>query len=265
LHAQAGWIRPAALVQSWLRHENIRFHGTCEVRAVRRSGDHWELCDAQGKALLHADAVVFANAKGCAELVSGIAADTGVTDPVRRQLAALKCLYGTLSMGTADRDTLANGPHFPAIPCNGDGSFIQGLSMPQGVMWATGSTFEADASQLQNVKQQHRANFERLQHLLPDVATKLKPAFESDGLTHWSAARCISHDRFPLVGPLQNTGTPTLWMSAAMGSRGLSFSALSAELLAARMHAEPLPLPDRLARMLDVNRVLRSSTPVPVA
>jgi tRNA 5-methylaminomethyl-2-thiouridine biosynthesis bifunctional protein len=42
-----------------------------------------------------------------------------------------------------------------------------------------------------------------------------------------------------------------------MGSRGLSFSALCAELLAARLGAEPLPVEFSLSRSLDVNRVRR--------
>jgi tRNA 5-methylaminomethyl-2-thiouridine biosynthesis bifunctional protein len=39
-----------------------------------------------------------------------------------------------------------------------------------------------------------------------------------------------------------------------MGSRGLTFAALCAELLAARLHGEPLPLDRRLALALDATR-----------
>jgi tRNA 5-methylaminomethyl-2-thiouridine biosynthesis bifunctional protein len=41
-----------------------------------------------------------------------------------------------------------------------------------------------------------------------------------------------------------------------MGSRGLTFAALAAELLTARLHGEPLPLPTRLAAAIDVARQL---------
>jgi tRNA 5-methylaminomethyl-2-thiouridine biosynthesis bifunctional protein len=40
-----------------------------------------------------------------------------------------------------------------------------------------------------------------------------------------------------------------------MGSRGLTFAPLAAELLAARLHHEPLPLPARLAAALDPARL----------
>jgi tRNA 5-methylaminomethyl-2-thiouridine biosynthesis bifunctional protein len=62
--------------------------------------------------------------------------------------------------------------------------------------------------------------------------------------------RCASADRRPLVGEW----APGLWASMAMGSRGLTFAALCAELMAARLHGEPWPLPARLARALDLRR-----------
>jgi tRNA 5-methylaminomethyl-2-thiouridine biosynthesis bifunctional protein len=40
-----------------------------------------------------------------------------------------------------------------------------------------------------------------------------------------------------------------------LGSRGLSFAALCAELLAAQWHAEPLPLPATLAKALGTQRL----------
>ena len=39
-----------------------------------------------------------------------------------------------------------------------------------------------------------------------------------------------------------------------MGSRGLTFAPLCAELLAARLHGEPLPLESKLAQALDARK-----------
>jgi len=66
----------------------------------------------------------------------------------------------------------------------------------------------------------------------------------------WTGVRCVSDDRRPFLGEVQ----PGLWVSTAMGSRGLTFAALCAELLAARLHGEPLPLERRLAQSLDTER-----------
>jgi tRNA 5-methylaminomethyl-2-thiouridine biosynthesis bifunctional protein len=88
----------------------------------------------------------------------------------------------------------------------------------------------------------------------------LAPAFAANQVAHWSATRCVTHDRLPLVGPLQDAREgqlPTLWIHTGMGARGLTFSALGAELLVARLCAEPWPLESSLARSLDVRRPKR--------
>ena len=96
--------------------------------------------------------------------------------------------------------------------------------------------------------------------LLPQVATQLAPQFASPQVQAWQGTRCISHDRLPLVGPLDQAAQPSLWLCAAMGARGLSFSALCAELLAAWLGDEPLPLESNLAKGLGTGRLRRQST-----
>jgi len=74
----------------------------------------------------------------------------------------------------------------------------------------------------------------------------------------WHNERCVSADRLPLVGPVNPLVDDGLWVSTGMGSRGLSFAMLCAELLATRWSAEPWPLPASLARALDPRRGHRS-------
>jgi tRNA 5-methylaminomethyl-2-thiouridine biosynthesis bifunctional protein len=76
----------------------------------------------------------------------------------------------------------------------------------------------------------------------------------------WCRERCAGHDRLPLVGPVLAGDTPSVWMLAGMGSRGLSFSALCAELLASYMGGEPLPLEASLARSLHTTRRYKQRT-----
>jgi tRNA 5-methylaminomethyl-2-thiouridine biosynthesis bifunctional protein len=85
---------------------------------------------------------------------------------------------------------------------------------------------------------------------LPAVEQQLVGAFSSRAVKAWTGVRCASADRRPLLGELE----PGLWVSTAMGSRGMTFSVLCAELLAARLHGEPLPLERRLAAALDTRR-----------
>ena len=49
---------------------------------------------------------------------------------------------------------------------------------------------------------------------------------------------------------MQTGAAPCVWMSAGMGSRGLTYAVLGAELLAAQLGGEPLPVAASLARLL---------------
>lgn len=138
----------------------------------------------------------------------------------------------------------------PLSPVNGNGHFIPSVPVEGGLAWFCGSTYgrgDADASVR---PQDTQANLERLRSLLPEVAQQLA----SRDIGAWAGVRCTSPDRRPLVGEIE----PGVWVSTAMGSRGLTFSALAGELIAARLHDEPLPIDSRLARALDP---LRHSRP----
>jgi tRNA 5-methylaminomethyl-2-thiouridine biosynthesis bifunctional protein len=122
-------------------------------------------------------------------------------------------------------------------------------------MWLAGAGF--DSAPGKDPQALHRTNWARLARLLPDTAADLAPQFKLDEVQLWQGQRCVSHDRLPLAGPVQAAPDASLWISAAMGARGLTLAALCAELLAARIGGEPLPLPARLARLLDPQRLDR--------
>jgi tRNA 5-methylaminomethyl-2-thiouridine biosynthesis bifunctional protein len=90
--------------------------------------------------------------------------------------------------------------------------------------------------------------------MLPELAAALQAHFASGELKHWKNTRCVTTDRLPAVGPLETSDAPGLWICTGLGSRGLSFSVLCAELLAARWGAEPWPVEASLARSLDALR-----------
>lgn len=136
-------------------------------------------------------------------------------------------------------------PSAPRHPVNGNGHFI-----PRGDLWLCGATYgRADASTEVRAAD-HAANLERLRALLPAVAGDLEADFASGAVEAWTGVRCASADRRPLVGPWEDR----VWLSTAMGSRGLTFCVLAAELLAARLHGEPWPVEERLGLALDPSR-----------
>jgi tRNA 5-methylaminomethyl-2-thiouridine biosynthesis bifunctional protein len=115
-----------------------------------------------------------------------------------------------------------------------------------------GASFERDATHTHTTAADDQANLERLQVLLPATAAALQTQFVAGKVRAWAGVRCAARDRLPLVGCV----APGLWVSTAMGSRGLTFAYLCAELLAAQLHGEPVELDSKLAAALDVRRLL---------
>lgn len=253
-HPYAAWIKPARLVERWLAHPSIHFHGGAIVHSLQREGQQWLLHNDSGAELGRADRVVFANAHGCAALVQRLAAalppDFAWIPDALEKLQTLQAIPGTLSMGPMPMDATA----LPAFPVNGHGSLVSNVPTAQGPQWFGGSTFQTDPALHADLAGEHRINLHKLQALLPQVAALLAPQFASAQVQAWQGTRCVTHDRLPLVGPLDEGPAPTLWLCAGMGARGLSFSALCAELLVAELCSEPLPLESSLARSLGTRR-----------
>lgn len=253
-HLHAGWIQPARLVHAWLNQPAIRFTPNTNITGLRRQGTIWELQNAQGHTVAEAELVVVANAKGALPLLQSLAAPWSLPPGVHAQLLQLQALHGTVSHGPMPAD----GTIFPPFAVNGHGSLIAHVPTAAGPRWYAGATYATDEVGRTPVEQHHATNIKRLEALLPAVATTVASQFADQQVSAWSGTRCVSHDRLPLVGPVHQDASSGLWLSLAMGSRGLTFAALCAELLAARLAGEPLPVDARLARSLDLHSPRRT-------
>lgn len=230
-HPRAAWIRPAALVRAWLAHPAIHWRGATRVADLQGIGAQWRVLDEKHCEVAQAPLVVIAAALGSAALAGH-----------RLDLHAVR---GQVSWG------LQSPAHaLPAFPINGNGHLLSDIPTEDGLAWISGSTYGRGDTGADERAPDHADNLARLRTLVPALAERLAPAFAPDRVRGWSGVRCASTDRRPLVGEL----APGLWVSTAMGSRGLTFAALCAELLAARVHGEPGPLPSPLAAALDLAR-----------
>ena len=252
-HPRGAWIRPAELVQAWLSQPGVIFQGGAEVSYLQRDGDLWHLQDDNGKLLCSAERVVFANACGARRLLDAMTQYNADLAPQLQRLPAMQGVRGLMSWALHDESTLASEA-FPHFPVNGFSSLLPHIPTPQGSAWFMGSSYQPEHHFERSDEENHLRNFEHLQKLLPALSVHLASTFASDALRTWKGIRCIPADRLPLVGPLDDSDSPSLWLCAGLGSRGLSFSVLCAELLAARMGAEPLPLEARLAKALNALR-----------
>jgi len=247
-HAKAAWVKPARLVQAQLDVSAARFIGGRCVRAMVRGSAGWELQDVAGEVITHAACVIIANAGDALRLLAGAPAG-GVQG--RLAPAPLQIVAGQLSWAPHQA---GDATVFPPHPVNGAGSLLPWIPMAGGPSWFVGASFEPQASLAPSVDAANQENIARLRRLLPTVADHVGSLAQPPPLHHWRANRCSSADRLPLTGPAQTGPQPTLWINAAFGSRGLTFSVLCAELIAAQINAEPLPLPASLARLLRPNR-----------
>lgn len=242
-HAQAAWIKPARLVQAWLAQAGVQFRGNARVDALQRSGSQWQLLDRGGRVLAEAGHVVLANAGDARRLLEPLGLDT--------RLPPMQEMRGVMSSGLRQP---GDASALPPFPVNGLGSLIPAVPTEEGLAWYAGATYEADQEPPAPASEHHRINLDKLRTLLPAAAGVLESSFTPGTARGWGGTRCVSADRLPLVGPLEEGEQPTLWISAAMGSRGLSFAMLCAELLAARLGAEPWPVEASLARFLHAMR-----------
>ena len=140
-----------------------------------------------------------------------------------------------------------------------------------------GATFDIDDPETGLRTSDHRANIEQLQQALPNLVGL--EAVDIDQLTGRTGFRCASPDYLPIVGPLPSRKafcddyvllrrnakrmvprpgaySAGLYLNTGHGSRGLTSTPLSAELLAAQITGEPWPLPVSLARALSPARFL---------
>ncbi|HEY8908434.1 MAG TPA: FAD-dependent 5-carboxymethylaminomethyl-2-thiouridine(34) oxidoreductase MnmC [Rhodoferax sp.] len=252
-HLHGAWIKPAELVRAWLSQPGVTFQGGAEVSHLQRDGDLWNLQDDRGNLLCSAERVVFANACGARRLLDATATYNADLAPPLQKLPAMQGMRGVMSWALHDESTVADEA-FAHFPVNGFSSMVPHIPTPKGAAWFMGSTYQPDHHVERSDAENHLRNFEHLQELLPALSRHLASTFASDVLRTWKGRRCITTDRLPLVGPLDDDDSPCLWLCAGLGSRGLSFSVLCAELLAARMGAEPLPVEARLAKALNALR-----------
>jgi len=246
-HAQAGWVRPAALVRAMLAQPGITWRGGQTVVRLQREDALWQVMDAQGQPLITgADLVVLAAGFDTLALLDGLSAPSQPSLP-------LHALRGQIAWGLLPADGVDALPPFPV---NGLGSLISGLGTSEGPAWYTGSTFERGCAQALLRPEDSLTNFEKLHTLLPQAAALLRPQLDAGQVRTWAAVRCTVPDRVPVVGPLDAARLPGLWLCTAMGARGITLATLCGELIATQLHGEPLPIPLRQARALSPERWL---------
>lgn len=258
---QAGWVAPPDVCRASLAAAGSVVD-TCWntlVASLWEQDGLWQVLDAHGLVIAEAPVVVLANSVDAARLAPLASASL---KPVRGQLTDVPVA------------SLAAGAVWPKAVICGDGYLLPAEPGAQTVR--TGSSFQPGEYNLTERTADHAANLQRLARLQPQQAealARLDPA----QLHGYVGVRCVSANRLPLIGPVVDEAAamapgfrlrgphaklprvPGLYAALAYGSRGLTWSVLGAELLAAQIDGGPLPLEADLAAALDPGRfVLRA-------
>ena len=249
-HPHGGWLRPARLVAALLAQPDITWQANARVAQLQHGDGVWRVLDTNGALLAEAELVVLAAGTACNALLHSAQIEPLPLQPIRGQLS-----WGAQPPSSASK--------LPPFAVNGHGGLVAQVPMDDDsgdLAWHMGSTFERDIDHLPpSAAEQataHASNWQQLQTLLPSAAAALHTAFDPANVRAWASVRCTAPDRMPLVGAV----APGLWVSTAMGARGLTCTLLCGELLAAQLHGEPLPLEARLARALLIERYVQLPT-----
>jgi tRNA 5-methylaminomethyl-2-thiouridine biosynthesis bifunctional protein len=123
-----------------------------------------------------------------------------------------------------------------------------GMILPpvEGVCVA-GASFDIDDADPSPRRSSHEGNLERLARILPGQDFAHLPM---DGRVGF---RTVARDRLPLAGAVQEGMHALL----ALGSRGLIWAPLGAELVASLLEGDPLPVEGKLADALDPLRFMK--------
>lgn len=245
-YPEGGWISPAAFCRALLEAagDGVALTMQRSVNALRRTAEGWQALAADGVSIGEAPLVVLANAQGIQPLAASC------------ELPLTK-IRGQISLLPAG-----------AVPGLAMALCGNGYVIPEvGGRHCCGATFDLDDDDPAVREDSHRTNLGHLRALLPSLDLS---GVDTATLAGRVGFRSASLDRLPLVGPLPDRSAalgrspplfkvprlPDLHALAALGSRGMVLAPLMAELLAARIEGETLPLERTLVDALDPARFL---------
>jgi tRNA 5-methylaminomethyl-2-thiouridine biosynthesis bifunctional protein len=218
-------VRPDKLVAALLSAPGIA-RRTGAAASIRQAGSLWQVCDAQGAVLIEAGHVVLA----CAAQAPALLRAGGLLDPLPR-LGQMHTLAGEVTLAPAS--ALRGGPR-----CIVGG---EGYLLPEVEGWCVaGSTYVHGAGQSEVGAAGQRVNLDKAAGLLGDEAGQALRGLPAGDLPGWAGWRAVLPGRLPAIGPLAHA--PGVWLATGYASRGLSWSALGGDLIAAWLCGEPLPL-----------------------
>lgn len=222
------WVSPGSLAVALLGRAGSRVRTLIgrRVERIEREGADWRAIDAEGSVIAEAPTLILANAADAKRLL-----------PEAR--LPLSSVRGQVTfLPPSDRrhlDVIVSGSGYVApLP---DGGHV------------VGATYQHDDTGEDIRAADHRENLARAAKMLPGFAEGV----QATALTGLAGFRTTVPDRLPIFG---QTLIPGVWVATGLGSRGLLWAPIGAELIAANLEGEPSPLPRDLSGAMSPRRFL---------
>ncbi|MFC6980156.1 FAD-dependent 5-carboxymethylaminomethyl-2-thiouridine(34) oxidoreductase MnmC [Microbulbifer taiwanensis] len=244
---QAGWLQPQKVCTTLLQHDNIRLHFETEIEELTAREGGWRLHPRTGNGDFFADAAIICTANGIRQFPQTAALPLR---PIRGQVSSVATGEQSQKLNT----TLC-GEGYIAPAHRGRHSF--------------GATFKLKETATELREEEHRENLETLAGLLPEIAAE----FSSQPLSGRAALRAATPDYLPMAGPVPDWDSldstyadlrknrkflipqradyqSQLYVLGGLGSRGFTYAPLAAEVLAAWICWEEMPVSNELTKAL---------------
>ncbi|MGZ5081402.1 MAG: bifunctional tRNA (5-methylaminomethyl-2-thiouridine)(34)-methyltransferase MnmD/FAD-dependent 5-carboxymethylaminomethyl-2-thiouridine(34) oxidoreductase MnmC [Usitatibacter sp.] len=207
-------VSPESLAIASLAKAGARVRRTMgrAVDRIERDGSLWRALDAAGRVIAEAPTLVLANAADAKRLLP----DARLT---------LSAVRGQVT-------------YLPPSPSRTLGMIVSGSGyvapLPEGG-YSIGASYQHDDDDTSVRAADHRENLARAEAMLPGFTQGVHPM----DVGGWTGFRTTVPDRLPIFGASAIEG---IHVATGLGSRGLLWAPIGAELLASQLEGEPLPL-----------------------
>ena len=247
-----GWAAPALMMDEAIKAagDALTMRYRHHVDRLERRGGRWHAWGRDGKLIASAPVIVLANAHDAVRLA-----------PIDQPLAQTR---GQITAAPASMMA-----HLKAVVA-GNGY----VTPPRHGYSVIGATHDDDMDAALSLDA-HRSIVSKARGMLPSLASELERLPMSGSV----AFRCVTPDHLPVIGAMPDLAAcrglgstlpgmalprlprlPGLYGAFGLGSRGLLWAGMGAELIACLISAEPLPLERALCDAVDPGRfVLRNS------
>ena len=216
-------VQPEAFINQLLSGVAVSRRAARVDRLMRR-GNVWQVLDAAGQGLEEAPTVIVAAACATQDILSAsglLAADA--------RLRTMHQLGGEITY--LPERAISGGPR---CIVSGDGYVLPAVSG----LCVTGSSYLHGADQVFVTSAGARENMQRTDGLLG--SRLVEACLEDRAANGWAGWRAVLPGRLPAIGAVDEE--QTLWAVAGLASRGLTWSSLAGDLVAATLNGEPSPL-----------------------